>query len=239
MKNVIHAYGVLASPLQLSATLTNLNVSHVVVDSSLQARPTLKDVAKRQPAWPIVLPSVQALRRFRLPYERQVLYVCGSLAELQETNLRVIRDWRLHLTASLRHAVVSPFNSQWVPIIREQPIEDYVKTATKESFLNLVQTAIYELTPYDLKKTVQLMVVSYLAGELKWRPLQQKLNSSYKLERLKALMSDPQCAVLKAAIVEYRKSSLEEIVAKQFGVEPFDILYVVNSAAKAKAKQSI
>jgi len=237
MKSIIHAYGVLASPLQISAALTNLGVSHVVVDDSLQARLSLKDVAAKQPAWPVVLPSINAVRRYRLPYSRQILYVCGSGAELKETNLRVIKDWREHLEQSLRYAVASPFSPDWVLSVDEQPIEDYVKQATKESFLNLVQAAIYELTPYDLRKSVQLMIVSYLDGATGWRPLQQKLSSSYKLDKLKRLMNDPQCAVLKAAIVEYKKSALEEIVAKQFGVEPFDILYVVNSAAKSKASK--
>lgn len=234
MKNIIHAYGVLASPLQLSAALTNLNVSHALVDNSLHANATFRDRCVRQPAWPVIVPSVAAFRRYSLNLERQIVFVCGPLAELQETNIRVIRDWHTHLQLALKHAVVQTFDPSWILEIKEQSVEDYVSKATKESFLNHVQAELYRLTPYDLRKTVQTMIVSYLAGESKWRPLQQKLNTSYKLERLKSLMSDPQCSTLRAAIAEYRKTTLEETVAKQFGVEPFDILYVVNSAAKTK-----
>lgn len=233
MKNVLHAYGVLASPLQLSAALTRLNVSHVLIDNTLQSRHSFRDRGVKQPAWPVVVPSLAAFKRYQLDLERQVVYVCGPLAELQETNLRVIKDWNNHLDASLRYAVVNPFDPKWELQVTEQSMSEFVKKATKESFVNHIQAELYHLTPYDLRKTVQVMVIGYLAGTVKWNTLRQKLNSSYKLERLKALMAAPQCAVLKEAVAEYRKTSLEEVVAKQFGVEPFEIMYVVKSSAKA------
>src|SRR6185503_12125128 len=115
MKNVIHAYGVLASPLQLSAEFTALGISHVLIDSSLHARPTTKDVAKKQPAWPIIVPSLKALNRHWLEYDQQILYVCGSMAELKTTNLRIIGDWKLSLRQSLQYAVNNPLPPTWDP----------------------------------------------------------------------------------------------------------------------------
>lgn len=232
MKNVIQAYGVLASPLQLSAELTGLRVSHVLIDSSLQARPTVKDVAKRQPAWPVILPSLQAFKRHWLPYDQQILYVCGSVNELKTTNLRVIKDWKESLPKSLVYAVANPLRNDWKLEVKEPTMEDFVHVATKPSFLNHVQAEIYKLTPYDLRRTVQAMVISYLAGVEGFGKLKQKLASSYKLDRLKALMADPQCQVLRDAVADYRRTQDEEAAAKAHGVETFEIMYLFKSSAK-------
>jgi len=232
MKNVIHAYGVLASPLQLSAALSGLGISHVIIDSSLQARPTVKDLATKQPAWPVIVPSLKALGRHWLPYQRQILYVCGSAGELKTSNLKVIKDWRLHLQMSLKHALVNEFPKDWQLVIDEPTMEDFVHVATKPSFLNHVQAEIYKLTPYDLRKTTQSLVVGYLAGLEPLTKLRQKLNSSYKLERLKTLMADPKCQVLRQAVADYRRNQDEVQVAKFHGVEPFEIMYLVKSTAK-------
>jgi hypothetical protein len=232
MKNVIQAYGVLASPLQLSAAFTSNGVSHVIIDSSLQARPTVKDVARKQPAWPVIIPSIKAFKRHWLPYDQQILYVCGSMAELQNTNLRIIKDWKQSLQKSLRYATFHPLYNDWELVVKEPTMEDFVSVATKPSFLNHIQAEIYKLTPYDLRKTVQAMVISYLAGVEGFTKLRQKLNSSYKLERLKALMADPQCQTLRNAVADYRKIGDEEQVAKAYGVETFEIMYLFKSSAK-------
>ncbi len=232
MKNVIHAYGVLASPLQISAALTALKTSHVVIDGSLRARPSVLEHSTKQPAWPVVLPSLKAFNRHWLPYERQILYVCGSLAELQATNIRVIKNWRENLAASLRHAVVNEFDSSWAFRSNEMAIEDFVHVATKPSFLNHIQNEIYKLTPYDLQRSTRHLILGYLSGTESQTKLRQKLNSSFKLEPLKALMADPQCAVLKTAVQDYKKSHNEELVAKAHGVETFEILYIVKASKK-------
>ena len=232
MKCVIQAYGVLASPLQLSAAFTSSGISHVLIDSSLQARPTVKDVAKKQPAWPVILPSLQALKRHWLPYDQQILYVCGSLAELQTTNIRIIKNWRASLHKSLSYATFHPLYNDWALEIKEPTMEDFVSVATKPSFLNHVQAEIYKLTPYDLRKTVQAMVISYLAGMEGFTKLKQKLASSYKLDRLKTLMTNPQCQILRDAVADYRKTGDEEKVAKAYGVETFEIMYLFKSSAK-------
>lgn len=232
MKNVIQAYGVLASPLQLGAEFTAVGISHIMIDASLHARPTVKDIAKKQPAWPVVIPSLVTLKRHWLEYDQQILYVCGSLDELKTTNLRIIKDWKASLRQSLVYAVANPFAKDWALVTKEPTMEDFVHSATKPSFLNHIQAEIYKLTPYDLRKTVQAMVISYLAGIDTFGPLKLKLASSYKLDRLKALMADPQCQVLRNAVADYRKTEDEEAVAKAYGVETFEIMYLVKSSAK-------
>jgi hypothetical protein len=232
VKNIFHAYGVLASPLQLSAAFTSIGISHVTIDSSLKAKPTVKNVAKKQPAWPVVLPSLKAMGRHWLELDNQILYICGSMHELSTTNLRIIKDWKSSLKASLIYAGLHPFDHDWQLVTNEPTMEDFVNMATKPSFLNHVQAEIYKLTPYDLRKTVQAMVIAYLAGTEGPTKLKQKLASSFKLDRLKALMADPQCQVLRQAVADYRRSGDEEAVAKAHGVETFEIMYLVKSSAK-------
>lgn len=231
MKNVIQAYGVLASPLQISSALAALKVSHVIVDNSLRATPVVRDVAARQPAMPVVIPSLKALARHWAQYERQILYVCASLDELKSTNIRIIKNWRVDLRTSLEHAIANPVEG-WSLVVNEPTMEDFVNVATKPSFLNHVQAEIYKLTPYDLRKEVQALVIAYLAGMETQAKLRAKLNSSYKLERLKSLMADPKCLVLRNAVADYRKTKDEAVTAKAFGVEVFEIMYLFKSSAK-------
>jgi hypothetical protein len=232
MKNVIQAYGVLASPLQISVAFQALGVSHVLIDNTLQARPQVKDIAARQPAMPVIIPSLRALNRHWAPYKQQILYVCGSLDELKSTNLRVIKDWRNSLATSLTYATFHPLWNDWELVVNEPTMEDFVHKATKPSFLNHIQAEIYKLTPYDLRKSVQALVIAYLAGMESQAKLRQKLASSYKLDRLKALMADPTCQTLRQAVADYRKTKDEELSAKAFGVETFEIMYLFKSSAK-------
>lgn len=232
MKNLIQVYGVLASPLQLSAALSALNVSHVIIDSSLKAVSRLKNMGYKQPALPVIVPSLTVFKRQRLTEEKQIMFVCGSLAELQCTNIRVIKDWRAHLCDSLEYAIANPLPREWTLEIKEPTMEDFVHKATKPSFLNHVQAEIYKLTPYDLRKTVQALVISYLAGTESSTKLKQKLQSSYKLDRLRELMKDPKCQVLRDAVADYRRIGDEEQVAKAHGVETFEIMYLFKSSSK-------
>lgn len=232
MKNLIQIYGVLASPLQLSAELSALNVSHVIIDTSLKATPRLKNMGYKQPALPVIVPSLTVFKRQRFAEERQIMFVCGSLAELQFTNIRIIKDWRAHLRDGLEYAVANPLPADWRLEVREPTMEDFVHKATKPSFLNHVQAEIYKLTPYDLRKSVQALVISYLAGLESSTKLKQKLRSSYKLDRLSELMKDPKCQVLRDAVADYRRIGDEEQVAKAHGVETFEIMYLFKSSSK-------
>lgn len=237
MKNVIHAYGVLASPLQVSQTLTQLGISHIVIDGSLRALPKVKDVAKAQPAWPVVLPSLQAFRRFKLATPRQVVYVCDSQAALTATNLRILRptNWVQTMQKSLQHAVVHMFMPDWHLVETEKTIQEHVDTASNPSFLHGILSEVYKLTPYDLRKSVNELIIAYLVGIESKSRLKLKLDSSHKLDKIKDLMSDPTCAQLKQAVAEYQRTGQSEEAALAHGVQSFDIMYLVKSSAKKKS----
>jgi hypothetical protein len=229
----MQAYGVNASPLEIAAALTQLQVSHVFIGNDLRATPAVRDISAMQPAWPVIIPGIKAFRRMRLLLPNQVLYICEPRSVLDTTNLRIIKDWKLSLALSLQHAVTHPLDPGWKFAINEMAIEEYVHIATKPSFLNHVQAEFYKITPYDLRKAVQLQIIAYLAGTETYSNLRKRLASSYKLDALKALMADPKCQTLRQAVAQYQKTGDEEQAAKDFGVEKFEILYIANSGKKA------
>lgn len=233
MKNLIHAYGVLASPLQIHQELMRLNVSHSLIDDSLRAKAKLVNMSKMQPAWPVVLPSIAAFKRYKVEYERQIAFVCASKDELAQTNLRVIRDWRKHTSAALQYATVHMFDPGWKLHVAEEGVESFVEKVTTKSFLNDVLDAIYKITPYDLRKEVQAMVIAYLAAKIGLKPLRTKLRSSYKLERLLQLMTSGECHLLRQAVARCVDVDGDaDKTAKTYGVAAFDIRYVIKSSAK-------
>jgi len=133
---------------------------------------------------------------------------------------------------ALEYAVANPI--EWKLAVVEPTLDEYVKHATKPSFLNDVQTEIYRITPYDLRKAVQSEVIAYLGGLLGYRKLMARLNSSHKLTKIKTLVLAPKCAVLKDAITAYRHGQDLKEVAEAYKVETFEIMYIVKSSTQTK-----
>lgn len=233
---IIHAYGVLASPMDVSNALSSLNVSHGMVSSSLRSEVSEVHHGLKQPSWPIVLPSVKAVQRFKASRKSQILFICDSLAQLSLCNVRVMKpqDLKVGLVAALEYAIENPVT--WKLEMRTISFDEYVTANTKPSFLNGVQTELYRITPYDLRKSAQAVVIGYLAGAESRKNLMAKLNSSYKLDRLKALLTDPKCTELKEAVAEYGKTQNVELAAEKYKVATFEILYLSKSSANTKAR---
>ncbi len=236
MKNIIHAYGVTASPLQLSAVLHQLKVSHVVVDDSLRSDSIVHDLAEKQPAWPVVVPSIKAFKRHHLALRRQIVYLCAAEPELKRTNLRIIKDYKINIGASLKHAVVNEFAADWEFSYNDPSAESFVHEISKPSFLNHVQALLYKINPYDLRKKAQHSIIAYLGGLQSKKSMREVLLTSYKLEPLLKMMAEPEAAVLRNAILAYRVSKDEKSVAKEYGVETFDIMYLFKSSSPKPVK---
>lgn len=238
MKRVLHAYGVLASPFDVSTSLADLGISHSLASNTLRSELSEKEHAEEQPAWPIILPSIKFVTRYTCDRRHQILLICDSLAQLSLTNIRILdpRDIHYSLKRALEHAVKNPFERDWKLETTEPTFEQYVKSATKPSFLNGIQTELYKITPYDLRKQVQGLVIGYLAGVESRTKLYAKLNSSYKLDRIKELLNDPKCGQLKHAVQMYTKGGDVEVIAMETSCPTFEILYLSKSAANAKSK---
>jgi hypothetical protein len=113
----------------------------------------------------------------------------------------------------------------------EPSIADYVNAATKPSFLNHIQTSIYKIQPYGLRKEVQAMCIAYLAGGTSLAVLKRKLRSNFKLEDLAKLMLAEKAKQLKDAVALLKGLPVDQ-VAKKTGFEQFELNYVANSYAR-------
>jgi hypothetical protein len=171
---------------------------------------------------------------------RAVYFVCDARAALSTSNISQVL-WPEHrglmeVTAAVKQALIAAnsLTHDWQIVVNEPTIEDYVNIATKPSFFNHVQSAMYRITPYNLRKEVNLMCVAYLAGSVSITALKRKLKSSHKLDQLLTLMDSEKARELREAVGRARRDNVE-IVAHETGFEQFEILYVLRSFEKSKA----
>ena len=85
-------------------------------------------------------------------------------------------------------------------------LKEVLKVATTYSFLNGIQTALYKITPYSLRKNTQTAIISYFYGDLPYTKLITHLESSNKLKTLLELCKDKQAKALregKLGVMDY------------------------------------
>lgn len=233
MSNIVQAFGVPSSPLEVSKIMTYLGVGHTLVTGTLRLKSKSKHLSRVQPAWPIILPSVRALERYTCKMDNQVLFICDALAFLSTCNLQIIKPQGMaeNIKDALEYARLNPLEG-WKLKIKEPSISDYVNNATKPSFLNDLQTQLYKITPYDLRKTTQNLIIGYLAGAEPKAKLIAKLKTSHKLDKIYELIKSPKTQALKDAVALFAKNQNIELTALETGFETFEILYLTNSSKK-------
>lgn len=243
MTNVLGAFGIVdLSPLEVSTALQALHVSHSYVGVWSQRAQTVEVPGNisEQPAWPIIVDRVAAVKRIQTRRDRLIYLVVDSRAALSVSNASQA-IWpenrpQGHTFQQVLRWVLTAVNKAepgfaWS---RNEPtISDYVNAATRPSFLNHVQTAIYKITPYPLRKESQALCIAYLAGAATQTVLYRKLKSSYKLEQLAAIMMSDKAKELREAVAMLRTMTVDQ-VAKQTAFESFELNYIVNSYAKNK-----
>jgi hypothetical protein len=228
---ILQAYGIIdCSPIQISEALRALNLSHTLEGGT--RRLTYDGLCKEQPVWPVVVDHVRNIHR--VSGERLVLFVTDCRALLATTNLSTFL-WPDNrgpsLQASIKSALVSAHrvNSDWSLVSKEPTTLEFVNSATKPSFLNLIQTQIYRVTPYALRKEVQQVIIAYLAGIESYTVMHRKLKSSLKLQTLYELLHLQKAKDLREAVL--MGGDVEE-VAKSTGFAPFELRYIQASSTK-------
>lgn len=119
--------------------------------------------------------------------------------------------------------------------IKTDSLQEVVEKITTKSILTDIQTLVNKVNPYDLRKKVHKVVISYLYGS-SFKELSHFLESSVKLLPLLEICKKPQMKAIRKAVAEYKKTKDEESAAKTFGVHTFEILYVFNSFKKLEAE---
>lgn len=246
---ILGATGFDIPPLYMSEALKRLNVSHTITgyQGFRLLRLDVYGSARQQPAWPVIVDGLRALHKiptvlgsqFAQDYPRLIYFVTDARAALASTNIGQ-HLWEDHRKEQTLEQAIKAFlwdtstnNEEWTFQPSEPSVLDYVKIASKPSFLNDIQTTIYKITPYALRKEVQLMCISYLAGHLGPQPLKHKLKSSFKLSGLLDLMSSPKARELREAVGLLRTKTVDEVV-KISGFQSFELLYVTRSFDKEK-----
>lgn len=227
------------SPIDVSLALSKLRISHTRYMAASEGIAAAKEDIKlgfSQPAWPVVMDSVDRVYRYDVPHSPQVVFICATKSVIAQTNLDVldVSHREIALRDALSFALSNPMDTSWTLVVKDKTTDDYVNEATKPTLLNHIQTALYKISPHELKKEVQKLVIGYLAGKETKTKLFDKLKSSYKLDTLKDLMSDPQIPLYKEAVNKYRATGDMDAVVAEFGFASFEILYVINSVKKAE-----
>lgn len=239
---IAEAFGIIdLSPIELSELFTKLKISHGYLGRirNHTSYRVVDGLCAQQPAWPIILDDLSLIRRGCIE-QVNILFVIASRAELSHCNLST-RLWpenrELDPLKTLKQSLLDVDLSKSWSLKNTQPsIQQYVNAATKESFLNHVQTALYKITPYALRKETQEKCIAYLAGHLSMHQLKMKLNSSYKLDNLSQLMLSPKAKALRDAVIQLKHESVEQ-VAKTSGFEPFELRYISLSFQKTNSKR--
>lgn len=231
---VVHAWGCLHPPLAVSEALLSLRVSHSLVTKRKNIDHHL---GFKQPVWPLVIPNIAMASRYRCGMSPQILIICDSAAALANINVGILNPTLpyLGLQWALEESIRNP--GDWELKDSEMSINEYVNHATEPSFLNDLQTEFYVINPYPLRKEVQQMVIAYMAGLETKSKLLAKLSTSYKLDKVKALVESPKCSELKAAVARVQRGQSLAAVAEETGYETFEILYIAKSAAKTTGQK--
>jgi hypothetical protein len=240
--SVLAAFGVVdRAPLQVSDALKELNMSHTYTwRQGVRVNSTHIDgLALEQPVWPIVVDSLRTLSKIKV-HGRYVFLVVDSRAALANANLSG-HLWPEHQTGSftntLKRALIESKTAQccWELESREPSLMDYVNTATKPSQLNNIQTLLYKITPYALRKEVQALCISYIAGTTSAQSLKTKLKSNLKFAQLLELMFQEKTTKYRDACILARTVPMPQVV-KDTGYQSFEIMYVLKSAENHKNK---
>lgn len=237
---ILQAYGLTSSLIKVSEQFIALNISHsILTKNKLQVVERVVDLGVTQPAWPVLMDTLSCVNRVLINRSPQILFVCDSLSSIELCNISQIKtdDLKSTLRKALIYAVANPIENGWVLTSKEPSLEEYVKAVTKPQILNEIQTLLYKIAPYALRKEVQAMVISYLAGDLQQSVLRAKLQSSYKLTDILNICFDAKAENLRKAVIAFNKCKNIDLVSSEYNIHSFQILYITRSVAIANSNK--
>lgn len=232
MPRIVKAWAVTHySPLQVSQALRRLNISHSVVGQAPDRRMNVMRIdglASEQPSWPVIYHSVADCRRLMLPERRQVHLVCDSIAALSMTNLTTWA-WTGKPEKDMQRILPKRDPVPFVLQVQEKTYMDFVAAASKPSFLRLLQTAFYKITPYADQKAIRIASLSFLAGSINKKALQRVLSITLKSEKVQELLASETAVKLMDAVQRARQSGDIEEAAEHFDIEAFEVRYIMSN----------
>lgn len=231
-------YGLVdCSPIEASEILRRFHLSHSVVGGFIRTMAvTIDGLSVAQPAWPVVIDKLKTIPKIKTKRSPLIYFVCDARTALGQSNLSQML-WPERRTKSLEDSMKDALiqslagDSHWSLTLNEPSLSDYVLIASKPAFLNLIQGAVYRITPYQKRKEVQRLCIQYLAGMVPLAKVKTVLKSSLKFNDLLSMMDSDKALNLREAIKATNSKPVEQ-VCKEFGVEQFEVMYVIKSASQ-------
>jgi hypothetical protein len=235
---ILSAFGVTDyTPIEFSEILKRLNISHTLAfyAGTRYTQIDIDGLCSVQPAWPVIIDRIRCIPKISVEKDRLIYFVLDvkeqiSLCNFQHDLLDISPNrFEAQLKKVLNHSIKN--TEEWSFVTKDHSILDYIEKATKPSFINELLTRIYKITPYSLRKEIQISILSYLAGNLAQTTLKTQLKQSLKSEELLQLMISDKAKGLRDAIKRIKEEPLEK-VAQETGFEPFELRYVIRSSEK-------
>ncbi len=197
------------SIVEISYALSALRVSHDMIFKSHSARVNRRKV---QPKHVIVTDNSKGFKK------GCVNFITAPSSALDLTNWPRLRG---PLVESLKRALTTQVSV--VPSTKILSYLDYVNLVAKPSVLNLIQTEVYKINPYALRKQTHQIVLDYLNSKISKRNLKDMLSKNLKHEALLPLLISADS--LRNAVAMIGKKTVEEIAAET-GHPTFELLYL-------------
>jgi hypothetical protein len=146
---------------------------------------------------------------------------CASMSELELTNIPLIPKLELNL------ALQSVLQSEKLTKVDQRKLNplDYVDLVAKPSLLNKIQTEVYKIQPYSLRKQVQSSILGFFNSTMSEHKLLNFLKRSYKTEGLIELIK--QGHNLRDAVTRLRNGyESVEVIATDTNIPTFELLYL-------------
>ena len=209
----------------LHTALNHLGYSHVLISSNGQ----YKEQKNEHPTDIAVVETLHKAQRTNA----QTIIVIDSKPALDLSNVDRLLYAKMNdrsLLAALKKAVANkqPLQLQ----VKQTSLQEVVDKLTTKSILTDVQTLVNKVNPYDLRKKVHKVVISYIYGAMPFSEVKQFFTASPKLSSIFNVCKSTQVKTIKKAVADYKKTHDEESIAKQYGVHTFEILYIYNSYRK-------
>lgn len=142
-----------------------------------------------------------------------VNFVVASYAELSLTNYPML--------VTVKNALAQ--DSGIDPVVVRMTAMDYVAAISKPSVITKIQTAIYKIQPYSLRKSTQNLVLGFFNSQVSDRELAKVLGRSYKTMPVLELVKEG--SKLREAVQELKTKTPEQVEAET-GIPAFELRYV-------------
>src|SRR5690606_19140311 len=236
-QTTVAAFGVSGiAPMYISRALSQLTVSHLTCgyDRSVFRHRTTRVKAQctEPPALPVICVGLDAINKFKSSYHRHVLFVCDCADILRHPSSQPLPGKGTDiLSERVKSALLAPWDSNMTVKVDAPSFLDYVDKASKPSLLRDIQTLVYKITPYALRKEIQHAVLQYLDGRISRKALFLLLDKTLRGPQLKALLQGPSAQILICALKE-AKSKDTQSVADSYSIDVFDLNFVRASLDK-------